>query len=50
VSASGRLLLAIEEAVDHKAGEPCHRKAGDPQQDKEEDLKCKYGHDAILTR
>jgi hypothetical protein len=50
VSASDRLLLALEEAVDHKAGEPRHGKAGDAKQNKEEDLKCKYGHDAILTR
>lgn len=43
------LLLAFEEAVDNKAGKPRHGQAGNAEQYKEEDFKCKYGHDAILT-
>jgi hypothetical protein len=43
------LLLASEEAVDDEAGKPRHGQAGHAEQDKEEDLICKYGHDAILT-
>jgi hypothetical protein len=43
------LLLAFEEAVHDKAGKPRHGQAGHAKQDKEKDLICKYGHDAILT-
>ncbi|BCW79584.1 hypothetical protein NicSoilC5_16030 [Arthrobacter sp. NicSoilC5] len=46
----GWLLLALEEAVDHEAGEPGHGQARNAEQDKEEDFKSKYGHGAILTR
>ncbi|GAA3400446.1 hypothetical protein GCM10011577_12870 [Pseudarthrobacter polychromogenes] len=49
-SGKRRLLLALEEAVDHESGKPGHGEAGDAEQDKEEDFKSKYGHDAILTR
>jgi hypothetical protein len=45
----GALLLAFEETVNDKTSEPRHREAGQAEEDKEEDFKCKYGHDAILT-
>ncbi|GAB3567687.1 hypothetical protein GCM10027405_28450 [Arthrobacter alkaliphilus] len=47
--AAGVLLLAFEETVDDKTSEPGHREAGQAEEDEEEDFKCKYGHDAILT-
>ena len=43
------LLLAFEEPVHNKTGKPGHGQAGNAEEDKEEDFKCKYGHDAILT-
>ncbi|BCW19995.1 hypothetical protein NtRootA9_27030 [Arthrobacter sp. NtRootA9] len=46
----GGLLLALKEPVHHETGEPGHGNAGDAEQDKEENFKCKNGHDAILTR
>src|SRR4029453_4106944 len=43
------LLLALEEPVHDESGEPGPGQAGNTKQNKEENLKCKYGHDAILT-
>jgi len=43
------LLLAFEEPVYNEACKPGHGQAGNAEEDKEEDFKCKYGHDAILT-
>ncbi|BCW64033.1 hypothetical protein StoSoilB22_30060 [Arthrobacter sp. StoSoilB22] len=43
------LLLALEKAVDDKTRKPCHGDAGQAKENEEEDFKCEYRHDAILT-
>ncbi|BCW59767.1 hypothetical protein StoSoilB20_31140 [Arthrobacter sp. StoSoilB20] len=46
---SENLLLALEKAVYDKARKPCHGNAGQAEENEEEDFKCEYRHDAILT-
>ncbi|GGJ10843.1 hypothetical protein GCM10010052_05480 [Paenarthrobacter histidinolovorans] len=43
------LLLALEKAVDNKSRKPRHGDAGQAKENEEEDFKCEYRHDAILT-